>query len=123
MKKFLILPILFGLALSSCQQEDVNPVGDSQSVQLLDVSDLITASACGSVTDGAGNPVSDALVTLGNRVVLTDNVGSFQIVDAEVRKNLAQVIIEKEGFDTYTYVLRPPYEEKVYVEARLSQQD
>ena len=118
MKRFLLLSFLLAFAFIACKKEDVPPIPDPDPVEL-DLGSLTTASAYGLITDESGNPVAEAIVTLGNRTAVSDENGVFRIKDAQVRENLAQVKIEKPGYFTGSRSFRPVRESNPFVRVTL----
>lgn len=114
MKRFLLMSFLLVFAIAACKKEDVPPVPDPDPIEL-DLGGLTTASAAGLITDESGNPVSDAIVTLGNRTTVSDENGVFRIKNAQVRENLAQVKIEKPGYFKGSRSFRPVFEANPFV--------
>ena len=121
MKRNLILAAFLGLALMSCQKENLPPGGD---LTLKDYfwGNLISASAYGLVVDETDLPVKDAEVFLGNKSTFTDEHGVFWIKNAQVRERLANVRVEKKGYFIGSRTFRPINNRNAYVQVKLLKQ-
>ncbi|MBK7410803.1 MAG: carboxypeptidase regulatory-like domain-containing protein [Saprospirales bacterium] len=97
MKRSLLLLFLSVFVFIACQKEEVPPIPGPDPIEL-DLGSLTTASAYGLITDESGNPVAEAIVTLGNKTTVSDANGVFRIQNAQVRENLTQVKVEKSGY-------------------------
>jgi len=114
MKRFLLLFALAGLGFLSCQKDNL-PSGGDYTLEDYDWGRLVSASAFGLIQNESGEPVTDALVSLGNKTTMTDSRGVFRIENARVTENLAQVKVEKEGFFTGSRTFRPGNEKNPYI--------
>ena len=116
MKRSLLLWPLLAIAFVACQKENLP---DDSFQKELDLGRLTTASAYGFVVDESNNPVSEAVVTLGNKTDLTDENGVFRIDKAQVTENLAQVTVQKEGFFLGSRSFLPRYDNNPNIQIKL----
>ncbi|MBK8492255.1 MAG: hypothetical protein IPL49_15570 [Saprospirales bacterium] len=118
MKRSLLLLFLSVFVFIACQKEEVPPIPGPDPIEL-DLGSLTTASAYGLITDESGNPVAEAIVTLGNKTTVSDANGVFRIQHAQVRENLTQVKVEKSGYFFGGRSFRPKYEANPFVRIQL----
>ncbi|MBK7407331.1 MAG: carboxypeptidase regulatory-like domain-containing protein [Saprospirales bacterium] len=116
MKRSFILLLFLATAFAACQKETIT---DDSFRKELDLGRITTASTSGLVVDESNNPVSEAMVTLGNKTDLTDENGVFRIENAQVTENLAQVTVQKEGYFFGSRSFQPRYEENPFIRIKL----
>ncbi|MCB9284719.1 MAG: carboxypeptidase regulatory-like domain-containing protein [Lewinellaceae bacterium] len=116
MKRSFILLLLVATAFVACQKENLP---DDSFQKELNLGNLTTATAYGLVVDESNNPVSEALVSLGNKTDLTDENGVFRISKAQVTENLAQVTVQKEGYFLGSRSFQPRYDNNPNIRIKL----
>ena len=100
--KFLIL-LLFIFSLSNCNEDPTGNIGDNNSSNpptnfIENFGQTANHNFMGQVVDLQNNPVSGALIMIGNSSTNTDNNGIFIIRNAQVFEKFAYVKAEKAGF-------------------------
>jgi hypothetical protein len=100
--KFLIL-LLFIFSLSNCNEDPTGNIGDNNSSNpptnfIENFGQTANHNFMGQVVDLQNNPISGALIMIGNSSTNTDNNGIFIIRNAQVFEKFAYVKAEKAGF-------------------------
>ena len=100
--KFLIL-LLFIFSLSNCNEDPTGNIGDNNSSNpptnfIENFGQTANHNFMGQVVDLQNNPVSGALIMIGNSSTNTDNNGIFIIRNAQVFEKFAYIKAEKAGF-------------------------
>ena len=100
--KFLF-SLLFISSLSSCNEDPTGNIGDNNSSNpptnfIENFGQTANHNFMGQVVDLQNNPVSGALIMIGNSSTNTDNNGIFIIRNAQVFEKFAYIKAEKAGF-------------------------
>ncbi len=95
MKRLAFLGFSLLLLLPSCRKDvnvlDISIIGDEPIIRVI-------TSINGKVMDADGNAVVGAEVMAGTEFAMTDQDGQFNIAQAVVKENLAQIVIRKNGY-------------------------
>ncbi len=95
LKKLLFIASLF--AFASCQK-DIDETILNATNQIPNLTTKVSSSVSGFVTDENGDAVSNAMVYVGTRTVMTDNFGFFSVKNTNVVKTAAVVTVVKSGY-------------------------
>ena len=100
--KFLF-SLLFISSLSSCNEDPTGNIGDNNSSNpptnfIENFGQTANHNFMGQVVDLQNNPVSGALIMIGNSSTNTDNNGIFIIRNAQVFEKFAYIKAQKAGF-------------------------
>src|SRR5688572_18282276 len=93
----LILIVLFGVLMTTCQKEvslDNGPVTPGLGTPPV----TITASVAGRIIDEMGDPVPGATVKTGSAFTTTDINGEFKLVNVQMSDKAAYVTVNKAGY-------------------------
>lgn len=92
----LILIVLFGFFLATCQKEMSQDTGGPVIPGPNPVT--VTASVSGRVINELGDPVAGAMVKAGTSMATTDINGEFSITNAQLVNKAAYVTVNKSGY-------------------------
>lgn len=126
MKRFLILATAISIGLFGCKEDDNggpssnNPDQPAPSFANPFLAGTeINADFTGRVTDMNGNPVPNALITIGSSFTSTDSRGFYQINNASVDKDFALIQVTSNNFFEQYRNLKPQQNEMNYVDIAL----
>lgn len=94
---FLAVTFTLGFFFISCQKDLTGDL-PGNSGPLPDLISKVNSSVSGFVTDENNMAVAGAMVSVGNRTVLTDSYGYFSVSQVQVIKNAAVVTVVKSGY-------------------------
>jgi len=103
--KFLMIPAMVALIIFSCKKS-----GNSDTIATPatppDLTTKVNASVSGFITDENDAALPGATVQFGNATLVTDKYGYFEVLNTDVVKEAATVIVIKQGYfkgiKTYT---------------------
>ena len=109
--------------LVGCKKDDITPIDipnnpDTSSNPLYS-GNTVTTSIGGLVTNQSGVPVSNALVTVGNKTGFTNDDGIFNFTNVSVDENRAYVKINKSGYFLGSRSFKPNASYNNYVRIEL----
>lgn len=116
-RSILLWSLLATTAFFACQKDQLTD--DDLFRKELDLGHTTTASAYGQIVDESDQPVSGALVSLGDKTTQTDEKGIFRIEKARVTENLAQVSVEKDGYFPGLRSFLPRYQQNPMIRIKL----
>jgi hypothetical protein len=126
MKRFLILATAISIGLFGCKEDDNggpssnNPDQPAPSFANPFLAGVeINADFTGRVTDMNGNPVPNALITIGSSFTSTDSRGFYQINNASVDKDFALIQVTSNNFFEQYRNLKPQQNEMNFVDIAL----
>ena len=110
--KSLYLAIVFCcLILTTCENRNHISNKNKENVNPKTLSEYlgkeISRNFNGIVLDENKIPVKDAIVSIGNKIVITDFIGSFKIKSANVNFNFAYLKVEKTGYKNTAKYITP----------------
>ncbi|WP_425077548.1 gliding motility-associated C-terminal domain-containing protein [Psychroserpens sp. S379A] len=100
------------LIVSSCEDDNWNtdnPTTEEEQVSNFseNFGSSINARFMGKVINEENNPISDAIISIGNTMTTTDSNGVFSILDASVFEKFAYITAKKEGYINGSRALVP----------------
>lgn len=104
--KFLFALVFVSLVFISCDPSDGTPSLDDDAFAN-NFGNVVNRDFLGQVADHLGQPISNALVTIGTSTAYTDANGVFIIHGASVYEKFAYIIATKAGYMTVTNSLIP----------------
>lgn len=95
--KYTYLIIALSFFMFSCQREELD-LNVQNEIETGDPMVKVEGRVAGFITDGQGEPVENAVVTLGNITSTTNEFGAFTIIDQELYADGTYLTVEKSGF-------------------------
>jgi len=121
LKQFFTFLFCTMLILSACKKDDIQPLEpptDTSSNPLY-AGNSITTTIGGIVLDYNGTPVSNALITVGDKTGYTNLAGTFNFTNVTVDKKRAYVKIQKVGYFLGSRSFKPSATYNNYVRIQL----
>lgn len=123
LKHSLTLLFFLVIAISSCKKEEITPLDSinntDTSLNPLYSNSSITTTIGGIITDYNGSPVSNALVTVGNKSGYTNLAGTFNITNVTVNEARAYIKVKKSGYFLGSRSFKPSSTHNNYVRIEL----
>lgn len=108
LKAISLLKVLLLISImASCNDDDDNSGSGGSSDFNYNQGNSVNRNFFGLILDTSGNPVSNAIVSVGSTSVQTNSNGLFTIENASVKEKFAHVKVSKAGFINGSRVLIP----------------
>ena len=119
----IIFLLTFSIILTGCKKDEIIPFASNNnpdtSSNTLYSGVNVSTSLGGLITNQSGNPVPNALVTIGNKTTYTNQFGIFSLKNITVDEKRAYVKIEKPGYFLGSRSFKPNTTNSNYIRIEL----